>query len=542
MTHPTEPQAMPDPGNPPAPEPAATPDKATPDTADQANPNPGGTADSTEPVPAPDQADTSPGNPALEAAATPDTTPADPAPETAATATEPTPDQADTNPDNANPETAATPDTTDQASTSPNNPALEAAATTTEPTPDQTGTTATPAESGTNPAEPGTAQSEPAESGQAEDAEATKTFSIDTDPPVVDDRDKPPGTTPPWWEWMRKRRKPVLLVTGLLVVALVATLVIVAVVTPGPKDVVQKYLDALQAGDVDTARTIAGEPEDGQYLAFLTEKALADDWTVDAIAERHRDEDDAEVDVTIRAGDLTQQGRFSLVHDDEAGWRLETPYVKVNLAVGDIDAVELGGERLPMHQSTPIAQNGVAELLLFPGVYELYPSLAKRAKFEPSVLIATPQGSQDSVLQATPARTLTDAGEDEVQQAINKHVDECATRSDTEPSGCPFSARESSALRDFDFLDDVTWTVVNYPEVNFATGNDNAIALDLRKPGTVRLTGTAVPDEPEGAARVNIALTCEFGVDGIGVTLLMNGFQVSGGRPDYTVQTSTKCF
>lgn len=378
----------------------------------------------------------------------------------------------------------------------------------------------------------------------ADDAGTTKTFTIDTDTPVTDIAENGTygagGTTPSWWTWVRRRRRPVLVVVGLVVVALVATLVIVSILTPGPKDVVQDYLDAIRAGDTDAALAIAGEPDDDERLEFLSAEALADDWTVDAVVERHRRDDETDIDVTISAGDVSQQGRFHMVHGDD-GWTMESPFVRVDLAAGNLTTVELGSEqRIKENAAAP--PSGIVQLLVFPGVYELYPRYAKRFTVDPAVLVAVPQESDERSQQVSASYTLTGASERQAERAINARVDECAKEPDIDPTGCPFNAEDAAVVRALDDLNDITWTVVAYPEARLIDGSGE-LGTVLRTPGTVTLTGSGVPVEPEGAARTTFTLTCEFGLNNLVVALSADGVAAGRGAGDdvYAAQ-STRCF
>jgi len=349
---------------------------------------------------------------------------------------------------------------------------------------------------------------------------------------------KPPESWPPLWLWVARHRKPVLVVVGLVVVALAGTLVAVSVFTPGPKDVVQDYLDAIRAGDTEAALAIAGEPEDDTRLAFLSADALADDWSVDAVVERHRRDDEVDVDVTISAGDTSRQGRFHLVEEDD-GWTIESPFVKVDLAGSDLEFVELGKVRQPAERD----QANTVQLLLFPGVYELYPSFADRVTFEPSVLIATPRESVDDTLRLTTSYTLTDAGADAAQKALDARIDECAKKTELDPQGCPFSGEEDSAVERLTDVSAVAWTVVTHPVAHFVAANSGGVAVVVRKPGTVRLTGSGVPYEPEGAARTPFTLTCEFGLDNLSVAVTGDGIVAETFTKNrYAAALATECF
>ena len=345
------------------------------------------------------------------------------------------------------------------------------------------------------------------------------------------------GTIPPWWTWVGSHRKPVVLVVVLVVVAVVGTVVAVSLTRERPQDVVRAYLDALRSGDTQAALEIAGEPEDNRRVRFLSADALADDWAVDAIAERHVRDTEADVDVTISAGGTSKQGRFHMVKDDD-GWKMESPFVKVDLAVPGLDVVELGGVRQPAERDQATQ---LVPLLLFPGVYELYPSLGDRLTFDPALFIAAPREADESVIRLAPAYSLTEAGATAAQKAVNTAIDECATQAVRNPPGCPFDITEASALWVYDDVTDVGWTVVTHPEAHFATRNDGGIALVVRKPGTVRVTGTGIPGD--GAAPAPFALTCEFGLDNLTVAVQGDDIVIEHVTGDeYAAAFSTTCF
>lgn len=348
-------------------------------------------------------------------------------------------------------------------------------------------------------------------------------------------------SVPGWWAWVAGHRKPVMLVAGLVVVALVATVVAVTVFAAKPVDVVGDYLDAIHAGDTRAALEIAGEPDAGDRLAFLSPDALADDWTIDAVVERHRRDDEADVDVTIRAGDTAEQGRFHLTYGDD-GWTIDAPFVQVDLMAGDLDVVELGDLRRKVPRTADRTIDAV-RLLVFPGVYELYPSLANQLTFAPATLIATPRKSKEETLRFTTDHTITKTGADAAQQAINAHIDDCATKSDLSPAGCPFNAGLDRVTRGLTDIGDVAWTVVTHPEARIVASSTGGFNPVLRKPGTVRLTGTGAPEEPAGAPRVTFATTCEFGLETMTVTMTMTGFTSDGdGRDPYLAAQKTRCF
>jgi hypothetical protein len=343
---------------------------------------------------------------------------------------------------------------------------------------------------------------------------------------------------PAWWRWVGRHRGPVAIVAGLVVVAVVGTVVAVSVAEQGPGDVVQSYLDAIRSGDTQAALEIAGEPGDEENrLRFLSADALADDWTVDAVVERNVREDEADVDVTIKAGETARQGRFHVVKGDD-GWTMESPFVKVDLTVGDLDVVELGDVRQPVQRDETTRS---VPLLVFPGVYELYPGAKDRITFDPPLLVAAPGESSDATTRVTASYTLTDAGTEAAQKAVDASVDACAAQKVAGPPGCPFDVSEDSAVRRFDEVSDIAWTVVTHPEAHFATRRTGSgIELVVRRPGTVTVTGTGVSED---GARAPFTLTCEFGLDNLGIQVTLDGVEVSNAvGDDYSAALGTECF
>ena len=348
----------------------------------------------------------------------------------------------------------------------------------------------------------------------------------------------PTGTTPAWWSWVARHRKPVALVAGLVVVAVVATVVTISVTAAGPKDVVESYMDAIHSGDVDAALEIAGEPKDDGRLEFLSADALAGDWSFGAIVERHRRDDEADVDVTITAGDTTQQGRFHVVKGDD-GWEIEAPFVAVDLQVAGVGTVELGA----VEQAVGATQPGsTIQLRVFPGAYDLYPSLAKQVTFEPGVLIAAPAPSPDQTLRLTAEYTLTGEGAAFANGAIAERVEECETATSISPDGCPFSGEDERALFSFSSVKDVSWQVTRMPDARFVA-DVGGLRMVLRKPGLATLSGSGFPYDSDSDEAQPFSVTCEFGVDNLAVAVTKDGLAVDGavGRP-YAAAQNTFCF
>ncbi|MFI7673382.1 hypothetical protein [Actinophytocola sp. NPDC049390] len=367
---------------------------------------------------------------------------------------------------------------------------------------------------------------------ESADAEATHTGESTSDTPSGVG-----ATTPAWWSWVGRHRKPVGIVAALVVLAVVATVVTVSVVTPGPTDVVQSYMDALQAGDTETALDIVGEPEDDDHVRILAEEALADDWTVTSVVERHRRGEEADVDVTITSGDTSEQGRFHLVEDDD-GWTIESPFVRVDLVVSGLDTIELGGVREPVR-----GEGAAMSLLLFPGAYDLYPSLGEHVTFDPGVLVAAPQTPAGQTTRFAVRYTLTDKGTAVADEAITDRVEACESMPGLTPDGCPFNVGDDRAFYEFSDVVGVKRSVTSMPKARFVPAPDGTPRLVLRTPGTVTITGSGIPYEPEGAEPEPFTVTCEFGIDSLAVPVTFDGVTMTSAatRP-YGVGATPVCF
>jgi hypothetical protein len=314
------------------------------------------------------------------------------------------------------------------------------------------------------------------------------------------------GTRPVWWEWFGRHRLALLIGAGVLTVALVATFVGIAISAPGPEDVVEDYLDALQAGDTDAALEIVGKPKVGNRLDFVTTDAMADGWTVDSVVVHNlRDnsrEDEADVDVTISTKNETAQGRFHVVERD-GEWRIDTPFVKLDMTVVGLDTITLGGVTRKVQHTDPA---GDVPLLLFPGAYRP-DSTKSHVALSPGEFIATPQPSEEYPRSYTPTIELTDDGAQQAQRAIDAFIDDCAEKTDILPAGCPFSADD--VVGSWTEVKTLAWRVTTHPEAVFEPNGAGGFALITRKPGIVELAGTGVEDEPPAK---RFAATCEFSI------------------------------
>jgi hypothetical protein len=230
------------------------------------------------------------------------------------------------------------------------------------------------------------------------------------------------------------RRPRTLIATAVAAAVVVAGGVFLLSAEDSPVPVIQEYLDAIRSGNINAAMNMTDDPMvDG---TFLSAEALADDWRVDKVVERHRTDDMAEVDVTISAGGHSEQGRFSLTNVN-GDWKIQDPFVEMALDIGPLDTVELGGDEAPSEQLESAGARGV-KVLLFPGAYRLYPSLADRITLESTHLLALPHEEPRPTVVIT--GELPQQGVNLAQQTFKDHLDNWVKQTVGNPKTCPFGA------------------------------------------------------------------------------------------------------
>lgn len=326
----------------------------------------------------------------------------------------------------------------------------------------------------------------------------------------------------------RLRRPRTLIATAVAAGVVVAGGVVLLSTEDSPVPVIQEYLDAIRSGDTEAALRIAGDPiADGP---FLSAKALADDWHVDKVVERHHTGDMAEVDVTISTGGRSQQGRFSL-REFDGDWKIQNPFVDVALATGPLDTLELGGETVPSEQLKS------ASVRLFPGAYRLYPSLADRVTYTPTHLLALPREKWQPPMAIT--GELTQRGADLARQTFKDRLDNCAKQTVGNPKGCPFGAAAygggeytTDVMIDDDIFTevrDVSWQITTYPEVAFEPDTGGFLTV-LRKPGHLRLTGSGIPLNDSESGRVSLVADCGVYLKDLWLVPAQDGFTLTHGH------------
>ena len=162
---------------------------------------------------------------------------------------------------------------------------------------------------------------------------------------------------------------------------------------------------------------------------------------------------------------------------------------------------------------------------LFPGVYRRYTELPDlvEARAEPVVLF--PGSSDTPVVEVAAAdMTVTQQGEEAVQQAVIEVIDRCAAATDAAVLGCPFGVNEFSRVPAGDDsiarFTAVDRTVEDYPEVTADPDGGDLVVVD-RRAGTVTLTVSGHP--AGGGSRLTGTITCPIRAGGLRLGIDVTG-------------------
>lgn len=342
------------------------------------------------------------------------------------------------------------------------------------------------------------------------------------------DAEERPVIDAPWWR--RNRRWAI--GAAALAVALAAGVLTVVLQPETPEDAVASYLDVLRDRDAEKALKYT-EHLNGFPRELLTSEAMTDDWEVTRLTRRfNEDVDPATVDVTITAADGTaREGRFELVQEDD-GWRILNPLVRVSMAQLPLDFGEFNGVR------------GRSDgMWMFPGVYRAYPSLDGILTFP--TYVAVPQPGDVSSPEAVTEQAyvpLVGYGPGSaayLEQQLKAWIDGCAAGSEPGPEGCPFNAASFSRYSDVNLglenrfnTDKVAWEVVEYPVARLRQGPGSFTLLEVG-PGEVRISGSGERSFHEDEGVQKFTGICPIRLDTTTAVLTTEGFHFSVGAPRF---------
>lgn len=290
-------------------------------------------------------------------------------------------------------------------------------------------------------------------------------------------------------------------VVSLLVVAGLVR-VVLTVWEPEPDDVVREFLSALQHRQVDKALSLvkATDRPTGEEARFLTGSAIRDGWRTAKVVMDHLPawgDTSADVEVWLANGHRAEDGTFRLSKVDE-GWRLEDPFITFQFWPMPLWYLDVNGVKLPkeLNDLSAVPQ----QYVFFPGVYRFYQDTSDLVEITSEPVTLLP-GSSRTIDQ--PEVTATAKAVSPVQQAVNAHIDECAKRTTTENTGCPFGidlyddeipVGDDSVREYVREIANVRWKVLRYPTIALAATGD-AFTITASQPGIVQLAGTGVNDD-----------------------------------------------
>lgn len=322
-----------------------------------------------------------------------------------------------------------------------------------------------------------------------------------------------------------RRRKFV--VVGAVLAALVALFGIIAWVddATGPEAVVEEFFDAIVDKDVDRALSLVtregyGVPY-GEQATFMHPDAIADGWELlKAELDTPEGEYGAQrVDVTVGNDKKQAEGTIE-VSESSDDWKLVDPFVTVAVPMNPLTYIQVNDRTVATDELFGYDAGGgfQFEYQLLPGLYTFFGDVkGTSTKPEPAELMLPSDYDYAGTTEVTPAALeLTDTAQEDVQEGVNKLVDDCATFKVRQPAQCPFGIDSYFYTDDehYSKIHDVTWKVKEYPRVR-VTGakSDNQVwpglKVTVNDPGVIKLTAAAVDTDRDDAK-----LTAECEVSG----------------------------
>lgn len=276
----------------------------------------------------------------------------------------------------------------------------------------------------------------------------------------------------------------------LILLSVAAAAVTIALVNKyqyGPETDVKAYFEALQAGDGAAALGALNAEVPDSNAALLDGEPLEvaaetlDDVSISTVSSSG-DQAVVRADYTLDGHEHSSE--FTL-HPADTQWGFFT--------VWDFDRTTLPTMHVTMAGSTSVDINGESVALtdsardfavFYPGVYTgSFTSAMVTA--EPERTLVTDPGTQaDLELVASPSDELTS----QVSGQIKTYLDNCAGQDTLYPAGCPFSYEFTGRV-----LDDVQWSITEYPEPEVRLGGPTADRWTLMDaPGTAKIEFTSV--------------------------------------------------
>ncbi|WP_026923399.1 hypothetical protein [Glycomyces arizonensis] len=277
-----------------------------------------------------------------------------------------------------------------------------------------------------------------------------------------------------------------------------------------PVEIVEAFLEAVHDKDLDRAfGYIDGSIPVGEEAAFLHPDAIDDDWEVlDLTESEGRYSSETVVRVTIGHPDGTAEGRF-IVEEFDDELTIQDPFQPVTFAASSQLELQVNDRVVER-----VAEAPYQDLIYAPNQrYELLPGIYRFFGSEPVALLDADE--TEAITVGAPDAEPTPEQIAAVQAAVNERIDACVEYRLPDPPGCPFSTDGQVDTVDHqrvEDIEDLVWTVSEYPKVTVAPGIDlysqPALVVTFDEPGRLELQGTGTTDFDHWNA---FTAACHFG-------------------------------
>ena len=242
----------------------------------------------------------------------------------------------------------------------------------------------------------------------------------------------------------------------------------------GPDATAEKFVEALNEGDFEKARSFASfdVPEDA-YTDLIDDpkyaKAAADTLSDAQVTASERNGDEANITVGYKQGGENKHIKLTGHKDGKQGlffdkWKLNAP------DLGTVKITAPAGANVKINGEDFTASNPNTEYAVLPGTYEISTEGSKfieATSAKATVGFGGDDGGAELKVDPKPTKALGT----EVQKAIDKRIDDCKKAKEFEKDGCgpiklPKKAQNTSIKPEKDVkLDTVSWKVTN-PKVS----------------------------------------------------------------------------
>ena len=301
----------------------------------------------------------------------------------------------------------------------------------------------------------------------------------------------------------KRRRGPIIAIISSVVVLilLIAGGIVgysVGTAAHAPENQVTAYLDALVEGDAAEALKLAGTDVDADADVLLTNKAyaeVADRPSAYEIGRTTTSGDTATVTATITQGDSELTEEFTLQKDGKDAiffdkWALE------EVPLGTITVGMTGPSAVAPAVDGIAIPEGAESLRALPGTYEV--ALAEDNEFfAVEAQQVTVEGFTGSAAapSADLAVSLTDAGTQKANDAVNAWLDACQASTEFDPAGCSFYATGKNPAYTYT---NTTWKLEPRPTFTIGDWNGTGYRVSTGATGQANLTAD-IRDNASGA-------------------------------------------